>query len=247
MILSIIIPCFNYENNIFKNIKKINSKIKKKFNNYEIIIINDGSTDGTLVQLKKIKKKIKNVKIINNKNNLGKSTSISKGIKISKGKKIFLYDCDLPYWNYINFFLNKLSNNDFVLIDRKNKKSKLLKRKTSLYQKIRQFIGRVISFIINIFLDINILDTQSGMKGFINSKKLKKLNFISKKFFLDVEIIYFMKKNNINPIKIPVKYEIPKNSTIKLFSLKNILIILELFLVLISLKFFYNKRNQLKS
>ena len=93
-----------------------------------------------------------------------------------------------------------MSNNDFVLIDRKNKKSKLLKRKTSLYQKIRQFIGRIISFIINIFLEINILDTQSGMKGFINSKELKNINFISKKFFLDVEIIYFMKKNNINPI-----------------------------------------------
>ncbi len=86
------------------------------------------------------------------------------------------------------------------------------------------------------FIGINTVDTQSGMKGFINVKFLKKNKFISKRFFLDVEIINLFKKNKIYPIKIPVRFEIPSNSTIKLFDIKNFEILIELWKVLVSIR-----------
>ena len=67
----------------------------------------------------------------------------------------------------------------------KNKKSKLIKNK-KIYQKIRHFIGIMISHIVCWRLKVDIVDTQSGMKGFENIRILQDHKFISQKFFLDI-------------------------------------------------------------
>ena len=74
---SIVIPTFNDENIIKKKIILLNKKLKKLAVKYEIIIINDGSTDKTYSELLKISRKYKLV-LINNKINRGKSYSIIK-------------------------------------------------------------------------------------------------------------------------------------------------------------------------
>jgi len=235
MEISAIIPCYNFKEKIIRNINLLDKTLKKNFINYEIIVINDASNDGTKIELNKLKKN-KKIKIIHNKYNKGKSYSVIRAIKKAIGKRIFLYDCDLPYYSYLNLFIKKLKNNKFVIIDRKNKKSRLSKKSISLYQKIRYLIGIIIAYVVCKFIGINTVDTQSGMKGFINIKSLKSKKFISKRFFLDVEIINLFKKEKIYPIKIPVNFEIPNNSTIKLFDIKNLEIVVELCKVLASLR-----------
>ena len=134
MEISAIIPCYNFKKKIIKNIKSLDRNLKKNFTNYEIIIINDASNDGTKNELNKLKKN-KKIKIIHNKYNKGKSYSILRAIRKAIGKKILLYDCDLPYYSYLNIFLKKLKNNKFVIIDRKNKKSRLVKKKSVYIKK----------------------------------------------------------------------------------------------------------------
>ena len=93
---SIVIPLFNEEKNIknlveeilliFANIKKIN---------YEILLVNDSSSDETssvILELKKVKKNI--IKIINNNKNFGQSFSIALGIKESLYNTIITLDGD---------------------------------------------------------------------------------------------------------------------------------------------------------
>ena len=99
MILTFIIPCYNAEKIVYKNFNKLNSFIKKNRIKAKIIYINDGSTDFTLKELLKIRNK--NVFIINNKKNLGKSKSIINTIKKIKTKNVILIDCDLPYLLYL--------------------------------------------------------------------------------------------------------------------------------------------------
>ena len=52
--ISIIIPCFNDENKIIKNLYYLKKKLKKIKIKYELIVINDGSSDNTLIRLKKL-------------------------------------------------------------------------------------------------------------------------------------------------------------------------------------------------
>ena len=53
--ISIIIPCFNDENKIIKSLNYLKNKLKKIKIKYELIVINDGSSDDTLINLKKFK------------------------------------------------------------------------------------------------------------------------------------------------------------------------------------------------
>ncbi len=234
MKISAIVPCYNFEKNILKNISLLESELKKEFQEYEIIIINDGSSDRTQEELEKINNN--KIIILKNNGNIGKSYSISRGLKIATGDKLFLYDCDLPYFDYINIFLKKLKIDKFVIIDRKNKKSLLKKEETNLYQKIRHFVGNLITHFVCFFLQMEAIDTQSGMKGFDNLVTLKNKKFVSKRFFLDIEIIDYLKRKGIYPTKIPVEFSIPCNSTIKLLDTKNLSIILELLKVIINIK-----------
>ncbi len=236
---SIVIPTFNDENIIKKKIILLNKKLKKLAVKYEIIIINDGSTDKTYSELLKISRKYKLV-LINNKINRGKSYSINEGLKKSKYEFVILIDSDLPYFSSFNKILKKLEENyDFVFVNRRHEKSKIINRQLNFYQKSRYLIGYIISLVVRLALNINIFggDTQSGLKGFKKIKNFKKLKFISSKFFLDLEIMYYYKKLNKKFYPIPVKYKIDDKSSIRLFSFKkNCEIIVELFRAISSLR-----------
>ena len=237
--LSIIIPTFNDENIIKKKIYLLNKKLKKLPIKYEIIVINDGSKDGTKSEIKKISKKYKLI-LIDNNINKGKSYSINKGLNKSKYENVILTDSNLPYFSSFNKIIKKLDENyDFVFVNRRHKKSKIINRKLNFYQKSRYFIGYIVSLIVRLALNMNIFggDTQSGLKGFKKIKNFRKLKFISSKFFLDLEIMYYYKKLNKKFYPIPVKYKIDDKSSIKIFSLKkNFEIIIELFRVILNLR-----------
>lgn len=90
--LSILIPVYNEEDNIiplYRSLKKNLSLVK----NYEIIFVNDGSTDNTLKNLRGIKDK--SVKIINFDKNLGQSAALTTGFHATTGKKVITMDGDL--------------------------------------------------------------------------------------------------------------------------------------------------------
>lgn len=237
--LSIIIPTYNDAKKIKSKIHILIKKLQKTKLKYEIIIVNDGSKDGTKSEIKKISKKYKLI-LINNDINQGKSYSINKGLKKSKHQNIILTDSDLPYFSSFNKIIKKLDKNyDFVFVNRRHKKSKIINRKLNFYQISRYFIGYVVSLVVRLALNMNIYggDTQSGLKGFKKIKNFKKFKFVSSKFFLDLEIMYCYKKLNKKFYSIPVKYKIDDKSSIKIFSLKkNFDIIIELFKVILILK-----------
>ena len=107
--LSIIIAVFNEEKTIIEILKKIKETKKNKFE-YEIIVVNDGSTDNTYQLL--IQNKNLYSKIINFKKNSGKGFAIKEGLKISSGKYIIFQDADLEYdpndFNYFCDLYNKM-------------------------------------------------------------------------------------------------------------------------------------------
>jgi len=91
--VSIIIPVFNEEKTIIKILKKIN-EIKKSAN-FEIIIINDGSTDNSERLIDQNTKYFDKVKHL--RKNLGKGKAILEGLRISSMDYVFFQDSDLEY------------------------------------------------------------------------------------------------------------------------------------------------------
>src|SRR5258708_5935105 len=96
MKLSIIIPVFNEEKSVLAVVKKVQEveipKVEK-----EIIIVDDGSTDTTASELKKIKQKTKNVKVITHEKNQGKGAAVKTGIDNATGEYAVIQDADSEY------------------------------------------------------------------------------------------------------------------------------------------------------
>ena len=100
--ISFVIPCYNAETFILKNIIQLKKKIERLKLTYEIVLIDDGSQDNTYDILSEIRKKNKFINLIKNKNNTGKSYSLLRGIKKSKYNNIIMIDCDLPYFKSVD-------------------------------------------------------------------------------------------------------------------------------------------------
>ncbi len=95
MKLSIVIPVYNEEGNISLIYDRIYKTMKKIKINYEIIFINDGSTDKSYDIMKSINKNDKKVKLINFSRNFGHHIAVTAGMDYATGDAVVLMDCDL--------------------------------------------------------------------------------------------------------------------------------------------------------
>ena len=197
--VSIVLPAYNEEENISYFLIELIKQLKKI--DYEIIIVNDFSTDNTLQEVQPFKKKNKKIKILNNKKNLGFGGSFKEGVKVSKKNYIIVLPGDGETNSKMIFKeFNKLTDPDEILIfSWKNQRRKFLRKALSyLYTKIINF-----SFNLN-FQYIN-------GPIFYNSKDLKKLNFKSKSFFFFAEILtQLSQKKHFKYKEIKIQYLKPR-------------------------------------
>ena len=137
--VSVIIPCFNHEKFIGRCLRSIlDQSINKR--DYEVIVIDDGSTDSSL---KIIKSFGKDIKILKNKNNRGLPFSLNLGIKSSKSKYFVRLDSDdYVNKNFLLFLLEFIERNkdttdavscDYLVV---NDSEKIIKRENCIKKPI---------------------------------------------------------------------------------------------------------------
>ena len=96
MKLSLVVPCFNEAENVARFQSAVIDAFKDCNYNYEIIFVDDGSTDATMHELRKLhEKQLCTVKVISFSRNFGKEAAIYAGIKHSTGAYVSLIDADL--------------------------------------------------------------------------------------------------------------------------------------------------------
>ena len=95
MNLSIIIPAFNEEESIKPLVNLIFKNLDKNLEDFEIILIDDGSNDKTWDEIVKISNKFENIVSIKLLENYGKSDALDAGFKVSKGNYVLTMDADL--------------------------------------------------------------------------------------------------------------------------------------------------------
>jgi glycosyltransferase involved in cell wall biosynthesis len=144
-LLSIVLPLYNEEGNIDYLFERLLSSLNKLQLKYEIICINDGSTDGTLEKILDYHHEWPEVKIINFSRNFGKEFAVTAGLKYSRGNAVIPIDADLqdpP--ELIEDLINEWSKGyDIVYAVRKKRHGdNLFKRFTAyLFYKIINFLS----------------------------------------------------------------------------------------------------------
>ena len=178
--LSVIIPCYNEKNTIGIILKKVIQSLKNyKFLNYEILIIDDHSKDGTVEILKNLSQEEK-IKVYFHKRNLGKGAAIQTALQYITGDLIIIQDADLEY---DPFDYNKLlvpffeTNADVVYGSRFLGGGK--------YVRIHFFwhylANKILTFICNLFINLNLTDMETGYKAF-KTDALKNISLKEKTF-----------------------------------------------------------------
>lgn len=93
--LSIVIPAYNEEKRIGKTIERVHSYLSSKGYSFEILVVDDGSTDGTESLVRKLSEQLENIALISYRPNRGKGHAVKKGVLASKGKFVLISDADL--------------------------------------------------------------------------------------------------------------------------------------------------------
>ena len=162
MKFSIVIPLFNEAENVLKlnsEIIEVLSGLKSTINEFEIIYVDDSSTDNTLKILNEINNNI-STKIIKNNSNLAQSKSILNGIEVSSFNNIILLDGDLQNDpKDIIKMINVYNENENILVHgfRKN-------RNDPYFTKILP--SKIANFIVRKFTNSKILDHGCSLKIF---------------------------------------------------------------------------------
>ena len=98
MLLSVIVPCYNEEENVpyfYEELMKLTPFFEEKKLDLELIYVDDGSKDGTVSEVKKLNEKDDRVKLVSFSRNFGKEAAIYAGFSKSKGDYVVMMDADL--------------------------------------------------------------------------------------------------------------------------------------------------------
>jgi len=129
--ISVIIPFFNEEGNVAPLIKELVAELRSSDFQFEIICIDDGSTDNTRNELLKQSREYPEVKLVAHKSNFGQSAAYATGFLFAKGNIAVTMDGDMQYYpEDLLFLVQELKNHDVDAVCgiRKNRKDKLLKK-----------------------------------------------------------------------------------------------------------------------
>lgn len=208
MNISVVIPAFNEATVIAQTIEKIKKYFIAQAISGEIIVVDDCSTDDTLLVLAKID----GVRVLRNLKNHGKGYSVRKGVLAATSDWILFMDADnstdiTELDNFIKYF----TSYDILIASRALPESKIVVNQN----KIKVFLGRLGNLLIRLLIDRRVKDTQCGFKIF--NKKVQTLfnQMTLSGFGFDFELIWLVKKNNLKIKEMPVTWVNDYTSSVK--------------------------------
>ncbi|OQX95494.1 hypothetical protein B6I21_05140 [candidate division KSB1 bacterium 4572_119] len=159
MEISIVVPIYNEEENVALLHESISNVMEKMNKRYEIIMVDDGSSDTTLTVLKQRQKNDPYLKVIKFRGNFGQSAAMAAGFEAAQGKYVVAMDGDLQNDpEDIPMLLNKLEEGyDVVSGWRKNRKDKLILRKVP---------SKIANRLICSVTGVELHDTGCSLKAF---------------------------------------------------------------------------------
>ncbi len=209
--LSVVIPAYNESSNLKKGVlNDVNEYLKRQKYEYEVLIVDDGSRDDTVVVAKEQTKNFKNFKVVENPHG-GKALTVISGMLSAKGEISVFTDMDQSTpLDQIEKFIPKFEEGfDVVIGSRHGRKGAPL---------IRKFVAWGFATLRNILLGLPFSDTQCGFKAFNQGSiqvifpqlleiwQQRKVNGAAVNAGFDVETLFLLKKKGFKISEVPVNW-----------------------------------------
>ena len=196
--ISIILPALNEEENIGAAIQDIQSYFLSRKEMYEIIVINDGSTDSTGEIAEGLAKENGSIRVVHHPTNKGYGSALKRGFDISKYKYVFFTDSDRQFDVKGLDILLPLIKTDAVEIIIGYR----LKRKDPF---IRRFLSWGYNSLVGYLFDLNVKDIDCAFKIF-RKDIFSKIKIESKNFFVNTEILAKARYYGFNVLEVGVPH-----------------------------------------
>lgn len=204
--LSIVIPAYNEEARITDTIKSFVSFLSQKTISYELIVVDDGSSDKTIEVVEDLGSTISNLRVIALTENKGKGAAVREGMLAAKGETRLFSDADgaTPIEELDKVIQPLLEKKSDISIGSRYHETSEVQKKQPFY---RVVWSRFANKIIQRILLPGVVDPHCGFKAFTSDAanalfNLSKIN----EWSFDLEILALAKKMNYRMSEIPVKW-----------------------------------------
>ncbi|MDD5543608.1 MAG: glycosyltransferase family 2 protein [Acidobacteriia bacterium] len=216
--LSIVIPAFNEGDRIVSTIQQVSRFLQKEKWTYEVLIVNDGSTDSTAAIVRQSSLSDSHIRLVQNDGNRGKGYSVGHGVQESRAECVLFTDADLsaPIEEAQKLVDPILSGLADVTLGSRGLDRALI----GIHQPwMREQSGKVFNRLVRWLLGLKFTDTQCGFKAFRRSAVLPL--FERQRIFrfgFDPEILFLAKIRGLRILEVPVRWDHAEGSKVRLFS-----------------------------
>lgn len=213
--ISLILPCYNEEEHILVSCEKIIAVLKSMDLNFEIVFVDDKSTDRTRLFLRQIKAKYSAlpIKIVIHNKNSGRGVTVADGIRKAKAEIVGFIDIDCEISpRYIPVFIRYLGKGYDIVTAKRIYEFKL-------FSINRYVASKIYSYLVKLIFNLPISDTEAGYKFFKRKRILPLLGDIKDKhWFWDTEILVKAERVGLKIKELPTLFikRNDKTSTVKL-------------------------------
>ncbi len=195
--LSLFFPFWNEEQNVVATVEKAIPVISKIADKWEIIMVDDGSSDSTLEKMQQLSKKDKRLVSVSHKKNRGYGAALKTGFETAKYKYIVFNDGDGQFdFAEIDRFMEKIDNSDVVIGFRKKR----------LDNPFRHILMNMLKIWDLIFFNFYFKDIDCGFKLFKKEAVEKILPLKSEGAMITTEILAKLKKNHLKISQVEVNH-----------------------------------------
>lgn len=194
--ISVLLPAYNEEENIKECVLSVKRYLDKRFKDYEILVITDGSTDNTEKIVRKFVKRDQHIKLLHHKTNLGYGAVLRSGFADCSKELIFYTDSDNQFnIQNLDSLFPLLDSYDIVSGYRLNRQDPLM----------RIFVAWFYNTLIRILFNLDVRDIDASFKLY-KKDVFKKMKLKANTGLIDAEVLIKAKKNGFKIGQIGVKH-----------------------------------------
>jgi glycosyltransferase involved in cell wall biosynthesis len=202
--LSIIIPAYNEESRLPATLERIASYLQDSGREAEVLVVDDGSKDGTAAVAEYFQIKIPLLRVVSNGVNRGKGFSVRRGMQEARGRFALFTDADLSApIEEAGKLIDALEKFDVAIGSRAMDRGLISVHESPF----REFAGIIFNKIVRVILWLPFVDTQCGFKAFRNDPcKIIFEQQRIERFGFDPELLYLARHHGLRAVEIPVRW-----------------------------------------
>jgi dolichyl-phosphate beta-glucosyltransferase len=210
--LSVVLPCFNERLRLPSTLDAVRGYLDRRGDEYEVVLVDDGSEDGTLDLLRAYERGAANIRVVSLRPNQGKGRAVAEGVRVTQGARVLMADADLstPMVELERLEDALDAGAEVAIGSRSAPGSEMLDQ--AFY---RVLMGRTFNLLVRLMMLPDFRDTQCGFKLFRGEAARELFGRLQTSgFAFDVEILWHAQGAGYTVTEVPVRWRASDSSRV---------------------------------